>query len=273
MPETHFFFPNGKYRLFGVLHEAKSNPKREGFVFCAPFAEEKLWAHRVMLNFARILADSGYHVLRFDYMGNGDSEGEFEESSFDTMMSDTECAINALRKQIRGVESVNLLGLRFGATVAALVAEKSDDINKLVLWEPILNGSSYMREMLRINLSTQTAVYKKILHNTDALVQTMKEGKTVNVDGYEMAWRLYEQIEKIDLLERRNAFDIPALIVQISRKETDASPLFVKLKNRYSICQIAVSVEEPFWKEIRHYYSKANNLYQVTRNWLERDER
>jgi exosortase A-associated hydrolase 2 len=273
MPETPFFFQNGDYRLFGVLHEAKSNPLKEGFVFCAPFAEEKLWAHRVLVNFARVLADRGYSVLRFDYMGNGDSEGKFGESSLETMLSDTKCAIRTLRQKSGGIESVNLLGLRLGATIAALSTEKKGDAKKLILWEPIINGSSYMREMLRINLSTQTAVYKKILHNTDALVQMMKEGKTVNVDGYEMAWPLYEQIAKIDMLSMSNTCEGSVLIVHINRKDGSVIPVLGKLKDKYSRSNIAVSVEEPFWKEIRQYYSRADSLFRITMNWLKENER
>jgi uncharacterized protein len=271
--ETPFYFPNKYYRLFGVLHEAKSTPCKEGFVICAPFAEEKLWAHRVLLNFARELAERGYPVLRFDYMGNGDSEGIFEESTLESMLSDTQCAIKTLMESAVGVESVSLIGLRLGATIAALSAEEYGDIKRLILWEPVVTGSVYMREMLRINLSTQTAVYKKILHNTDALVKMMKEGNTVNVDGYEMSWPLYEQVEGIDLLGRSNACDGDVLIVQISRKESGINPVLGKLKEKYSRSQIAISVEEPFWKEIRHYYSKASNLYQITIDWLKEDVR
>jgi exosortase A-associated hydrolase 2 len=263
--ETPFFFPNGNYRLFGVLHEAKEPSKKEGFVFCAPFAEEKLWAHRVFVNFARDLAQRGYTVLRFDYMGNGDSEGNFEESSLETMLSDTRCAIRTLREKIGTLESVNLLGLRLGATIAALAGENGSDISRLILWEPVVNGSAYMREMLRINLSTQTSVYKKILYNTDALIGMMKEGKTVNVDGYEMAWPLYEQIAGIDLLSGGNTCEGQVLIVQINRKEGSANLSLSNLKENYS-------VEEPFWKEIRHYYSRANNLFQITMSWLKEDD-
>ena len=75
---------------------------------------------------------------------------------------------------------------------------------QIILWEPIINGSAYMREMIRINLSTQASVYKEIRYNTEALIQMMKEGKTVNVDGYEMAWPLYEQISRIDLLTQQS---------------------------------------------------------------------
>ncbi len=272
MSETPFFFPNGKYRLFGVLHEVKNTPRKEGFVFCAAFAEEKLWAHRVMVNFARELVARGYPVLRFDYMGNGDSEGNFEESSLETMISDTKCAVRTLREKITDVDSINVLGLRLGATIAALSANENRSAGKLILWEPVINGTAYMREMLRINLSTQTAVYKKILHNTEALIQMMKNGATVNVDGYEMAWPLYEQVVRVDLLDGSNSSDVCALIVQIIRKENKVSPAFEKLGRKYSNSRVAFSVEEPFWKEIRQYYSRAKNLYQTTLSWLAQDE-
>jgi hypothetical protein len=201
-------------------------------------------------------------------MGNGDSEGNFEESSLETMLSDTKCAVKILKERVRGVGSINILGLRLGGTIAALHAESKDDTSKLILWEPIVNGASYMRDMLRINLSTQTAIYKKILYNTEVLVQMMKEGKTVNVDGYEMTWPLYEQVTKVDLLSPGNNSPSQVLVVQISRKEGSVSPVLGKLEEKYPNGRIAVSVEEPFWKEIRNYYSKANNLYQITLDWL-----
>lgn len=273
MAETPFFFRNRSYGLFGILHEPTGRRRRkEGFVFCAPFAEEKLWAHRVMLNFARELADEGYAVLRFDYMGNGDSDGKFEESTLETMLSDTQCAIRTLREKVIEVDSVNLLGLRLGGAIAAIYASRNKNVSHLILWDPIINGAAYMREMLRINLSTQAAVYKKILHNTDALIAMMKDGKTVNVDGYEVAWPLYEQVAEIDLLSRDNNIPCRALIVQISRKDGSVSPAFGKMKEKYLSAEIAVAVEEPFWKEIRQYYSKAENLYQITMDWLNANE-
>jgi exosortase A-associated hydrolase 2 len=272
MSETPFFFLNGTYRLFGVLHEANGKPKKEGFVFCAPFAEEKLWAHRVMVNYARTLADSGYAVLRFDYMGNGDSEGDFEECTITTMLSDTECAINKFKNRVQGLEAINLLGLRFGATIASIYADEKPDVNNLILWEPIVNGLSYMREMLRINLTTQSAIYKEIRHNTEALVQLLKDGSTVNVDGYEITWPLYAQIASIDLLNRQHNFESRVLITQISRKEGVVSPAFGKLKTMYSRGETALSVEEPFWKEIRQYYPMAENLFTTTTNWLNDDK-
>ena len=69
--ETPLFFENGAYRLFGVLHQPAGPPSGAGWVFCHPFAEEKLWTQRVYVSFARMLASRGAWVLRFDAMGNG----------------------------------------------------------------------------------------------------------------------------------------------------------------------------------------------------------
>jgi exosortase A-associated hydrolase 2 len=268
--ETPFFFDNNGYRLFGVLHEPMGKARKEGFVFCSPFAEEKLWAHRVFVNFARDLAELGYPVLRFDYMGNGDSEGDFEECSVETKLSDIHCAAKTLQEKVGGIESVSLLGLRFGATLAALATGRGDIINRLILWEPILNGKAYVREMIRSNLSTQTAVYKEIRYNTEALIRMMKEGKTVNVDGYEMSWPMYNQATQIDLLASQNPYPGRALLVQISRKEGDINQPYKSLQSRLGNCDAVLTVADPFWKEIKPYYARAENLFRITQEWLEK---
>lgn len=269
MTETPFFFSNGSHKLFGILHEPENRFNGTGFVFCSPFAEEKLWTHMVFVNFARELAQIGYPVLRFDYMGHGDSEGDFEDSTVETRLSDIKSAIQALKTKVSLVEKVDLLGLRLGATLAALTAEKEPDISHLILWEPIINGSSYMQELLRVNLSTQSAIYKEIRHNRQALIQIMKEGGTVNVDGYEIAWPLYEQTVGIDFLDRKKTHPGRALLVQISKKKGNMNNKLDKLRSLYDHCELGIAVEEPFWKEIRFFYPKAKNLFRITLDWLE----
>jgi len=107
MIETPLFFQGSHSRLFGVLHEPASHaPGRLPFVFCHPFGEEKLWAHRVFVTFARTLAGRGHVVLRFDYMGNGDSEGPFERSSVSTALDDITVAIDWLQNSPEGFDSL-----------------------------------------------------------------------------------------------------------------------------------------------------------------------
>jgi exosortase A-associated hydrolase 2 len=271
--EQPFFFKGKGYRLFGVIHDPEGQSNARGCVFCHPFAEEKLWTHRVIVNFARILAQNGYHVLRFDYMGNGDSEGEFEESSVDTYLDDIRSAAEWLQGNRLIKNGTSLLGLRFGATLACMAADMHLKVSRLILWEPIVDGSKYMKEMLRINISTQSAVYREIRQNSEALVEQMKAGGTVNVDGYEMSWQLYEQVNRIKILEGPRNFNGKTLLVEINRLPSNNELRLKSLAGLYCEAAVVEAVEEPFWKEIRQYYYKANNLYRVTIDWMKEHER
>lgn len=264
------FFENGSYRLFGVLHEPVAAPSGWGWVLCHPFAEEKLWAQRVYVSFARMLAARGAWVLRFDAMGNGDSQGHFSDSSVETMLSDIGCAIRQLERSSETPLSVGLLGLRFGATLAALAAERYPTVRKLVLWEPIVDGGKYMQELLRVNLTTQTAIYKEIRHNREALVRMMREeGRTVNVDGYEIAYPCYEQASAVKLNEGVKRFSGPSLIVQMGVAGQPVRSDVKALQESYPTADLRVAVEEPFWKEIKRWYWTAPNLFEATSAWVE----
>lgn len=263
-----FFHNGGMCRLFGLIHEPVGSPLGEAWLFCHPFIEEKLWAHRVFVAFARALAARGAWVLRFDMMGNGDSEGRFSETSVDTMLGDIECAVNQLRR-LSGIEkNIGLLGLRLGATLAALTAERNPNIGKLVLWDPIVDGAKYMQELLRINLTTQSAVYKEIRYNREALVRMMREGRTVNIDGYELAYPCYEQVSAINLKEGTKQFAGPCLIVQIGKEGQPIQPDFKALHETYQVATLRSAVEEPFWKEIKRWYRTAPNLFDTTLSWV-----
>lgn len=266
--EEAFFFQSGSYKLFGVLHRPWGESSCSGFVFCSPYFEEKLWVHQVYVTFARLLAERGHWVLRFDYMGHGDSEGDFQNSTVQSNLADIKTAIQTLAQKADNISSISLLGIRFGATLAALSAE-DNVVNKLILWEPVIDGTAYIREMLRINLATQSSVYKEIRLSSEALIDGMKNGRTANVDGYEMTWGLYEQTAEINLL----AFGIKehqgrSLIVQTNKKEGPVSPKNEHLGQTYKECAVISVVEEPFWKEIRLYYPNAKNLFKETLEWL-----
>jgi exosortase A-associated hydrolase 2 len=268
MQEKPFYFPNNNYNLFGVLHLPGTNPVTDGFVFCHPFAEEKLWTHRVFVSFARELTKLGYAVLRFDYMGHGDSDGEFEESTVDSRLADINCAINQLKSEIPSLQEIGLLGLRFGATLAGLVAGQRDDIGKLILWEPVVDGSRYMIEVLRTNLTTQLAVFGRVTQKREKLIEQMKSGETVNVDGYEISYDLFEQGSKIELLDNALGFNGDTLIVQLGKEGQMPREELKNLCIAYVNCDLQLANEEPFWREIKRYYGRADDLYQVTNNWL-----
>jgi pimeloyl-ACP methyl ester carboxylesterase len=140
------FFGVADRSLFGIYHPPKGLPQEDGVVICPPLFAEYLRVHGSLRRLAIRLAESGRHVFRFDYYGTGDSSGEFETTTPDDWLADIGAAVTELRA-ISGVRRVRLVGVRLGATLAARAALDMPSVDRLVLWDPIVAGAAYARQL------------------------------------------------------------------------------------------------------------------------------
>jgi uncharacterized protein len=136
---TSFHFGSRQRRLFGYYEPAQANFSRvQAVLLCHPMGNEQVFAYRTMRQLAARLVRTGFHVLRFDYFGTGDSYGDNGEGDLASWCEDIETAIEEL-KDMTGATKVNLAGLRLGANLSARVAaHRAKEISKLVLWEPLV---------------------------------------------------------------------------------------------------------------------------------------
>ena len=114
-----------------------------GLVLCAAQGHEYIQFHRPFRQLAIQLSEAGCAVLRFDFSGCGDSEGNQEGWSLEGWRDDVAVAIEELKQRVRTTR-VGLVGLRLGATLAMQVAETRDDIDAVVVWDPVVDGSAYL---------------------------------------------------------------------------------------------------------------------------------
>ena len=144
-----FYFGHPEQPLFGVYHEPDARKDVDlGVVLCPPTGHEAQAAYRSLRQLAVHLARAGFHVLRFDYFGTGDSAGESDEVDLERWRSDISVAIGELR-DYSGVERISLVGLRVGAALAALAGDPHSPPHALVLWEPVVDGASYLKTLIR----------------------------------------------------------------------------------------------------------------------------
>jgi pimeloyl-ACP methyl ester carboxylesterase len=141
------YFGAADRALYGVYLPPKAKQaRRSGVVLCYPMGQEYMRAHRAFRQLAMLLQRAGFHVLRFDYSGTGDSAGESDSGTMAQWAADIGTAIDEL-KDTAEVTRVSLVGLRLGAALAALAAAPRDDIDCVVLWDPIVRGDQYLREL------------------------------------------------------------------------------------------------------------------------------
>ncbi len=239
-------------------------------VFCHAFAEEQNISHCIMTNFARELAACGYHVLRFDYMGCGDSSGEFGQATVATRVSDILSSIEFLQKKT-GLEKIGLLSLRLGAVFAALAAQKEPALAFLILCAPIGDVKNYLWQLLRSNLAAQMVIYGEIRCDREQLLQHLMLGQMINIDGYDLSKEFYNQAMDIDLTDALGQFARPVLIVDISEKARPMDRELLRatqLRGQGNAIEVIQVTEPPFWIEPKVFVARAEQLYAKTIQWL-----
>lgn len=182
-----FFFGSSERALYGVYTPPRVRGRRQtGVVLCYPFGMEYMRAHRAFRQLSTLLNREGHHVLRFDYYGTGDSSGDGEDGSLVQWSRDVDAAVDELR-DTASLEQVSLVGLRLGGLLAAHASTRRKDLDRVVLWDPIVDGAGYVREMLEQALPAGVGGGVGVLEGT------------VGVTGYPLTERLREEIGAEDL--------------------------------------------------------------------------
>ncbi|HEX6850867.1 MAG TPA: CocE/NonD family hydrolase [Candidatus Polarisedimenticolaceae bacterium] len=269
--EIPLFFGAPGRRKFAIVHEPPGDTlPAPPLVLCHPHFEEKLWAHRVLVDLARRVAAAGHVVVRFDLSGHGDSEGEFEEFGFEDLERDVVEATEWTEGRT-GRKPV-LAGLRLGGTLAGRAAARLG--LPAVLWEPVVDVASWLRECLRINLTFQVRLHGRVQRNRDALVQGLLRDEAVVIEGYGLTGRFWREATASGGLGD-GAFpgSCPeALVVELRKGSADAATPVKALADRGGPrTRIAYRRfdEEPFWNDVRRYRTASPDAAEATVRWLD----
>ncbi|CAM3665400.1 alpha/beta fold hydrolase [Cohnella lubricantis] len=102
------------------------------------FVGNRIGVDRLFVQAARELAEQGNLVLRFDFAGCGESEGNYGEHGLDSMIEQTRTVLDyALGLDIVDPTRVTLLGHSLGGAVALLTAARDRRVKSLVLWSAV----------------------------------------------------------------------------------------------------------------------------------------
>jgi uncharacterized protein len=127
--------------LFGTLHRpSRPDASRPVIVLLSPGVKMRVGPGRLYVPLTEMLCDEGFSVLRFDFYGLGDSEGELAEKLLPDVynhievgryVDDTLAAMQWLRTT-HGVKRFVLGGLCGGAITALLAAERDTSVEGLL---------------------------------------------------------------------------------------------------------------------------------------------
>lgn len=117
------------HELAGWLHTPDQAP-RGALVFAHCFTCSK--DLHMVRTIARALTSRGFAVLRFDFTGVGQSEGDFAATTLASDVGDLELAAAAMRDRL-GELPLGLMGHSLGGTAALLATFRLDQVQALAL--------------------------------------------------------------------------------------------------------------------------------------------
>jgi exosortase A-associated hydrolase 2 len=236
-----FYFGTDERRLFGIYEAAQGAPGKRAVVLCHPWGTEFIHAYRVMRQLAKMLTSAGMHVLRFDYYGTGDSAGDDTAGDPDAWEADILSAIEEL-KDMAETPRVSLVGLRLGAALAARVAARSRTaVDALVLWDPVVSGTDFLREL--------HGAARSGWQRRTPTARAREDGGGFDIAGFPLTEQMAAAIRRIDLAPLAPA--LPARTLVVAARPTEAPAVMRKALDRCRCEPLPVERidGEPAWIE------------------------
>ena len=133
MHESPVTFDCAGQRLYGLVHHSHPGG-RTGVLIVTGGPQYRVGSHRQFVLLARRLAGAGYPVMRFDYRGMGDSEGQLV--AFDQAEEDIRASIDRFFSVIPDLDRVVLWGLCDAASAALIYAATDSRVAGVVILNP-----------------------------------------------------------------------------------------------------------------------------------------
>lgn len=148
----------------------------------------------------RLLIERGIATFRFDFFGQGESEGPFEAVTNTLAVGQAMAAIDLMRQ--RGYRRIGLMGSSFGGLVSILTAARRTDLACLALKCPVVDFA----EELRLEFGAEEMARWKA---TDTIPNMM--GGTERI---RLRYAFYEDCLRQIAYEPAQSITAPTLIVQ-----------------------------------------------------------
>tara|TARA_R110002049_G_scaffold72490_2_gene187120 strand:+ start:140363 stop:142999 length:2637 start_codon:yes stop_codon:yes gene_type:complete len=149
------YFDSGRDRLFAMHYRPPQRARRHAVLMCHAYGHEYARSFRNLQQLAVQLCQAGFDVMRFDYVGSGNSTGDCDRATLEQMRSDIGAAVQHMRLQC-SPQKISGIGVRLGAT--ALATSGLNGLSQMILWDPVLSGSGFLSDLQRFHANALTGL-------------------------------------------------------------------------------------------------------------------
>lgn len=215
-----------------------------------PFAEEMNRCRAMVSMQARAFSRLGIGTLVLDPSGTGDSGGDFCDASWELWRDDLKLGVEWLRRNANGCKT--LWGIRLGAIMASELAVQDSGIDRLLFWQPVVQGKVHFTQFLRIRIAAEMDRHDGV-KTTEELRKRSAANETIEVSGYRISPDLARRLDEIRVPDASNLSVVRLSWFEVLSAEDIAVPLGnAKVIDEYRAGGVDIAFERvigpPFWQ-------------------------
>jgi len=181
-------FSSGQQMLFGITHKPNADIHEAAVLLCTSIGHEYMKLHRLQHAVASLLSANGYHVMRFDYTGVGNSSDNSDLVSIADWINDIRSAASKLLSDSKKTKII-VVGTRLG--VPLLLNASIGKVTQVVAIDPIYDGSVFVDHLQNL--------HQFALNDTDRYSRRPSQSMPNERFGYSYSETLLQEISALSI--------------------------------------------------------------------------
>jgi hypothetical protein len=214
--------------------------------------------------FGRLMAGRGQGAIRFHYAGEGNSQGERKEMTFQSLCDDAGAVLDHARSL--GFSNFAVLGTRVGALVAAATASSLPSSVPLAVWEPVDDPVRFIGEAQRADRISHASQGGG--EQTGNWRQELETNGVLHLLGYDIYSAMVESLEGVDLASALGEQSRPVFMARFRARPGVTDKVYEDLVQRGFPVQYGnFGLSESWWFHSENA-PESGELINATVDWV-----